>query len=249
MLHFLLTRLIGLGVTVLGVVALVFFALHAVPGDPLEVMLGDQVGFADRQQLAQTLGLDQPVHEQFRHYLAGLVQGDLGQSIHRQTAVSTLIAERLPRTIQLALTSMLLALLIALPLGIWAAQHPGQCQDKLALVLSLSGISIPNFVLGPILVLVFSLSLQWLPTGGFTAVNAWVLPSLALGTAMAAMLSRMLRASLLEVSNQTVCDQCQSSRAFGRSLLESTYFAECTATGDDCVWLATGHLARWSSDC
>lgn len=202
MIQFLINRFVGIVVVTLGVMTLVFFSLHIVPGDPVEVMLGDNSSFVDREQLRHSMGLDKPIWVQYREYMSGLFQGDLGQSIHRKKEVNKIIGARLWETVRLALISMLIALSIALPLGIWAAKNPGKWQDKLSLVLSLSGVSLPNFVLGPILVLIFSLALHWLPTGGSEEVNSWVLPAFALGTAMAAMLSRMLRASLLDVSSE-----------------------------------------------
>ena len=202
MIYFVVRRFANVLATVFAVVTLVFFALHAVPGDPVEVMLGDQSSIADRQQLQQTLGLNQPLRQQYQQYLLSLFRGDMGNSIQKQQAVTTLIAQRLPITIGLALVSMLLAVLLAIPLGMWAAKNFNRWQDKFALALSLGGISIPNFVLGPVLVLYFSLLLQWFPSNGNEATNAWVLPAIALGTAMAAMLSRMLRSSLLDIANQ-----------------------------------------------
>ena len=202
MLAYLFNRLIALFIVVVGVLTIVFFSLHLAPGDPVEVMLGDRSSQSERENLRRTLGLDKPITEQYRLYIKKLFKGDLGNSLQRRKPVADIIASRIGATIQLALISMLIATLIALPLGIIAAKYPFRWQDQSAMFFSILGVSIPNFVLGPILILIFSLWLKWLPTAGQQYDNSWVLPAIALGTAMAAMLSRVFRASLLEVKNK-----------------------------------------------
>lgn len=202
MIAYLVNRLIALFVVVLGVFTIVFFSLHIAPGDPVEVMLGDRSSQSERENLRQNLGLDKPLTQQYTTYLAKLFRGDLGHSLQRRKPVSDIIQSRLGATFQLALISMIMAILIALPLGILAARHPFKWPDRLAMFFAVLGISIPNFVLGPVLVLVFSMWLQWLPIAGQQEAYSWVLPSIALSSAMAAMLSRVFRASLLEIKNQ-----------------------------------------------
>ena len=160
-------RLIGSVLFVSWVVGtLVFFLIHLVPGDPVAVMLGDWASPADETALREQLGLHLPIWTQYVHYLTGLVQFDLGLSLFFQQPVSDLIAERFPMTLQLAVMALLVAVLIAFPLGLWAALRAGKWPDHLSMTVSLIGVSIPNFWLGPMLILVFSLGLALLLVRG-----------------------------------------------------------------------------------
>ncbi|MDX1348537.1 MAG: ABC transporter permease [Thiomicrorhabdus chilensis] len=210
-----LLRLLGSVIFVSWIVGtLVFFLIHLVPGDPVAVMLGDWANTADENALRAQLGLDQPILMQYLHYLKGLIQLDLGQSLFFQQDVSSLIAERFPMTLQLALMALAIAVLIAFPLGIWAALRAGRWPDHLSMSVSLLGVSIPNFWLGPMLILFFSLFLGWFPVSGADQAYSWVLPAITLGTALAAILARMLRASLLEVMHE---DYIRTAKAKGLS--------------------------------
>ena len=182
----------------LGVATLVFALIHLIPGDPAQAMLGEAAPQADVDALRRQLGLDRPLLEQYGDFLAGAVTGDLGTSLRTGTPVSAQIAERLPATFELALAAMLVALAFALPLGIAAAAWRGTVVDHAAMTLALAGMSIPNFWLGPLLAIVFAVELGWLPVSGRGGVEHLVLPALSLGLALAAMLARMTRASLLE---------------------------------------------------
>lgn len=208
-----LLRLIGSVVFVSWIVGtLVFFLIHLVPGDPVAVMLGDWASPADETALREQLGLDLPIWTQYWQYLSGLMVFDLGQSLFFQQPVSELIAERFPMTLQLAVMALLVAVLIAFPLGLWAALRSGKWPDHLSMTVSLIGVSIPNFWLGPMLILAFSLGLAWLPVSGAEQPFSWILPSITLGTALAAILARMLRASLLEVMHE---DYIRTAQAKG----------------------------------
>lgn len=211
-----LHRLFGTIVVLFGVSLLVFVLIHLVPGDPVEVILGEQAQAADRESLRQALGLDKPLVTQWADYMRGLLQADLGHSIYSQRPVSELIAERLPASIELALLSLLVAIVLALPLGFVAATHRGGFWDMFASGFALFGVAIPNFVFGPLLILLFSIGLGWFPVSGREQGLSIVLPALTLGTAMAAILSRMLRSSLLEVLGE---DYIRSARARGLSPL------------------------------
>jgi len=182
----------------LGVATLVFALIHLIPGDPAQAMLGEAAPQADVDALRRQLGLDRPLLEQYGDFLAGAITGDLGTSLRTGTPVSTQIAERLPATFELALAAMLVALALALPLGIAAATWRGTIVDRAAMTVALAGMSIPNFWLGPLLAIVFAVELGWLPVSGRGGVEHLVLPALSLGLALAAMLARMTRASLLE---------------------------------------------------
>jgi len=184
--------------TVLGAVTLVFFFLHMIPGDPVEVMLGETAQQADKEQLREELGLNLPVHIQYGRFITGVFQGDLGDSYFYRRPVMQVIAERIPATVELALAAFLVAGLIAIPLGIVAALREGTAVDNASVLFSLLGVSMPNFWLGPLLIILFSIQLGWFPVSGRGGVGSLVLPAITLGTALAAILSRMTRASLLE---------------------------------------------------
>ncbi|HSH70763.1 MAG TPA: nickel ABC transporter permease [Deferrisomatales bacterium] len=207
-------RLLSLLPTVFGVVTLVFAFLHAVPGDPVEVMLGETARPADKELLRTELGLDRPLLEQYTGYLGGLAHGDLGRSFAYRKPVREVIAARLPATLQLAGWALVVAVAIAFPLGVLAAVHKGRWLDRGSLVASLVGISMPNFWLGPLLILAFSVHLRWFPVSGREGWSSVVLPAITLGTALAAILSRMLRSSLVEVLR---AEYLQAARARGVS--------------------------------
>jgi len=200
--------------TILGVVTLVFLLLHLVPGDPVDALLGETALAADKEALRTSMHLDEPLYAQYIDYISGLTRGDWGKSIISQRDIWTMITERLPATAQLAATSLLLAIILALPLGMIAARFQNKPQDKLAMTFSLLGVSIPNFWLGPMLMLVFSVFLGWLPVSGMDASGSIILPTIAMGTALAAVLSRMARASWLD-SMQS--DAIRTARAMGVS--------------------------------
>ncbi|MGD8566911.1 MAG: ABC transporter permease [Gammaproteobacteria bacterium] len=214
--QFLLSRLISVAIVVFGVTSLVFFLIHFIPGDPVEVMLGESARVADRESLRHALGLDQPVLAQWGDYLYHVVQLDFGQSLHSRQPILDIILERLPATVELALVALVFALLIALPLGIVAAMNRQTLWDRSAMTVSLLGVSIPNFLMGPLLILLFSIYLAWLPVSGRESPESVILPALTLGSAMAAILSRMVRATLLEVINE---DYIRTARAKGMSRL------------------------------
>lgn len=212
MIAFALSRVMSAAVTVFGVVVLVFALVHLVPGDPVEVMLGESSQPADRQALRVALGLDEPLPVQFTRYLSRLAMLDMGTSLHSRRPVASMIAERFPATAELAVVALIVALVIALPLGAVAAVRCGSAYDHLAIAFATFGVSIPNFVLGPILILLFSFTLGWLPVSGREMSGALVLPAITLGTALAAILARMLRSTLLEVLGE---DFIRTARAKG----------------------------------
>ena len=214
MTRYLLRRLALLLPTLLGALTLVFFLIHMIPGDPVEVMLGETASGADKEELRRSLGLDQPVYVQYRAFVAGLVTGDLGRSLYEQGSVTALIAARLPSTVELALAALLVAALLSFPLALLAAARRGTWRDRGALLFSLLGLSIPNFWLGPLLIILFSIQLGWLPVSGSGGAAHLILPSITLGLGMAAILTRILRASLLRVRNE---DYVQAARAKGVS--------------------------------
>lgn len=182
----------------LGVATLVFALIHLVPGDPAVAMLGDSASPSDVADLHARLGLDQPLLTQYGHFLTGLIHGDLGTSFRYGTPVAHEIAQRLGRTAELALAAMLVAIAVAVPLGVLAALYRGRAVDQAAMAASLAGISMPNFWLGPLVAIVFAVELGWLPVSGTGSWRNLVLPAATLGAALAAILARMTRVSLVE---------------------------------------------------
>ena len=182
----------------LGVATLVFSLLHLVPGDPAQAMMGEAAAASDVAELRARLGLDRPITTQYVDYLAGLIHGDLGTSFRFGTPVARELGSRLARTLELALAAMTVAIAIAVPLGVLGALFRGRAVDHAAMTLALAGIAMPNFWLGPLLAIVFSVKFGWLPVSGAGSWQHLVLPAVTLGAALAAILARMTRASLIE---------------------------------------------------
>jgi ABC-type dipeptide/oligopeptide/nickel transport system permease component len=212
LLRFLARRLIYTIPVVLIVVSLVFFLIHLVPGDPIQQMLGEGARAADIQQMRHALGLDRPVSEQYLRYLRGVARLDLGTSFKFNAPVAQIIISRYPATLELAVGSMLVALLLSIPAGVQAAVRRDRWQDRLLGFLSLLGLSFPNFALGPVLILVFAIALGLLPVSGRGSAAHFVLPVATLGAALAAILTRMVRSSMLEELSQ---DYVRTARAKG----------------------------------
>jgi peptide/nickel transport system permease protein len=206
------SRLISTFVVVFGVITLVFLLIHLVPGDPVEAMLGESATPADQEALRHSLGLDQPLFTQWWQYITNLAHGNLGQSLYTKEPISDMLLERFPATLELAFFGLLVAVLLALPLGSIAALRKDSVYDHGAMVFSLLGVSIPNFWLGPMLILLFSLTLGWLPVSGRENWLSLILPAITLGTALSAILARMVRSTLLEVLNE---DYIRTARAKG----------------------------------
>jgi len=196
----------------LGVSTLVFLFVHLIPGDPVEVMLGEQALATDKEALRRNLGLDRPLHLQYVGFIKGLLTGTLGRSLFTDEPVGETLLRHLGPTALLAGASLLIALAFALPLGILAALRQGSLLDRGAILLALTGVAIPNFVLGPLLILAFSIGLGWTPVSGAEGPSHLILPALTLGTAMAGILSRMIRSSLLETLGE---EYLRTARAKG----------------------------------
>jgi peptide/nickel transport system permease protein len=197
-LRFLIRRVMLTIPVLLGVATLVFSLIHLVPGDPVQAMLGESASPADIAELRGKLGLDRPLIVQYVAFLKGAATADLGTSLRTDQPVAAAIAERLPATFELAMAAMAMAMLFALPLGIIAATRAGTGVDRAATTLALVGISIPNFWLGPLLAIVFSVELGWFPVSGRGTPAHLVLPAVTLAAPLAAVLARMTRASLLD---------------------------------------------------
>ena len=200
------------------VVSVVFLLIHLVPGDPIVQMLGEGATASDITALRHSYGLDAPLHTQYLRYWGGIVHGDLGQSLRLHDSVMHLVAQRYPYTLALTLAALVIGLASAIPAGIWSALHRGRWLDRALGVGSLVGLSFPNFALGPILILLFSIRLGWLPVSGAGQGDVGgfllhlILPAVTLGLGLAAILTRMVRTAMLEELEQ---DYIRTARAKG----------------------------------
>ena len=207
-------QLIGFISVIFGVLLLTFMLIHLVPGDPVEVMLGESASAADRDALRVDLGLNQSLFSQFGSYLNKLAHGDFGQSIHNKTPIIDMLKTRYPATLKLAFLSLLIGLSIGVPLGVYAALKAGHWQDMMVTIVSVRFSAMPAFWLGPILMLIFAVWLGWLPVSGMESRTSIILPAITLGLGLSAILTRMTRTSLLEVLND---DYIRTARAKGLS--------------------------------
>jgi peptide/nickel transport system permease protein len=210
----LLRRVAALLPVALGVATLTFAMIHLVPGDPVVAMLGENAQPADIVGMRHELGLDRPLWRQYLTFLARLASGDLGESISMHEPVARVIAERYPATLELAGAGLVVAILLAFPLGIVAGANPGGAADLGAMTFAILGISVPHICLGPLLMIVFSLLLGWLPLTGRGGLSHLILPAVTLGTAIAAIVARMLRQSLTQV---IAADYMRTARGKGLS--------------------------------
>jgi peptide/nickel transport system permease protein len=180
------------------VFTIVFFIIHLIPGDPVELMLGEGAQRGDVEKMREELGLNKPIIQQYTNYFKNMTNGTLGKSIAQNRAVSEIIGERIFSTVKLALGGILIAIILSFPLGILSSYKEGKLIDKLSTGISVLGIAIPNFVLGPLLIIIFSIKLNLLPVAGEGGLSYLILPSLTLGTGLAAILTRIIKTSLDE---------------------------------------------------
>jgi peptide/nickel transport system permease protein len=222
MLRYIVRRLVqSVGVLLL-VSVLVFSLVRLIPGDPIRLLLAEDLSPTVEQQLIQKWGLDAPLYEQYFRWLFNIAQGDLGQSIRTQEQINTLIGQRIPRTLMLSVGAMLVAISVGIPTGVVAAYKARTTWDHFAMLIALVGLCIPHFWLALLLMLAFSLNLGWFPVSGYVspledlprALRHLVLPSLALGIGLAASISRMTRSTMLDVLSQ---DYIRTARAKGLS--------------------------------
>lgn len=199
------------------VLTLVFLMIHIVPGDPVEQMLGEGAAPGELLELRHALNLDQPLLVQYGHYLKRLLHGDLGQSFKFQAPVLGIILERYPATLSLAFLALCVCAAMAIPAGVWAAYRRGQTTDRAVGLFTLFGLAFPNFALGPVLILVFSIELGLLPVSGRGGWSYYLLPAATLGAALAAILTRMVRGAMLE---ELSSDYVRTARAKGLAVGE-----------------------------
>jgi ABC-type dipeptide/oligopeptide/nickel transport system permease component len=210
--RYVLTRLLYTLPVIWLVVSLVFLLIHLVPGDPIAQMLGEGAPAADLEATRHAYGLDLPLRQQYFNYWKGVVHGNLGTSFRYNQSVTHLLLQRYPYTLQLTVAALVVAILLSIPAGVHSARTRNQWDDRAISVISLFGLSFPNFALGPILILVFSIKVGWLPVSGAGSFANLVLPAITMGSALAAILTRMVRTSMLEELSQ---DYIRTARAKG----------------------------------
>jgi peptide/nickel transport system permease protein len=251
--RFLLGRALSLAIVLAGASVVIFLILRALPGDPAIGLLTVNATPESLRELRAELGLDLPLHEQYFHWIGGAIQGDLGRSFFFNQSVTRLLNERFPVTLTLALASLIVALAIAVPAGVVAASNKGGLADHLCRLIALAGVSMPVFWQGLLMILLFAVSLGWLPPGGYVSplqdlgagLTHILMPAVALGTAYAATIARMLRSSMLDVLGR---DYIMVARALGvrrrtliwRDALRNASIPTLTAAGFSFGYLLAG---------
>src|SRR5712692_9895498 len=210
MLGYLLRRVIATIPVVVLISLLVFLLIHAAPGDPADLLLSDEASPQDIADARRRWGLDQPIYIQYLRFLANIASGDLGTSFRYADPVISLIGERLPATIELAVASLLIAIIFGIPLGVWAGAKPNSWADNFGSMFGFFGISMPSFWLGIMLILVISGYFNWLPSSGRSTYG--IMPAIALGTGMMGLIMRVTRSSVLEIMDE---DYVRTARAKG----------------------------------
>ena len=229
-------RLLATVPLLLAVSVVVFSFVHALPGDPAVLFLGEEATPENLARFRAKLGFDRPLIVQYGEWLGRAVQGDLGRSIRTNQPVVQAIVERLPVTLRLIAFSMVISLCIAVPLGIVSAVKRNSGVDLASTFFALFGFSTPNFWLGLILIYVFALLLRWLPASGFEGVRSLILPSITLGTALAALVTRQLRSGMLEVLRQDYVRTAQAKgladrMVIGKHALKNALISVVTVIG------------------
>ena len=209
---FILRRLLFSIPTLFGVLVVAFLLLYVAPGDPVQAMVGERADEATIARLRAELHLDDPLPVQFGHYIAGIARGDLGKSYITNRPIRNDIIERFPKTLQLAGAAMLLATILGVSLGVYSGSHPGGFVDRMGLGVAYLGISFPVYWVGLLLILLFAMTLHWLPPSGFGGLRYLILPALALGMRSIAFLARMTRSAMLESLG---ADYIRTARAKG----------------------------------
>jgi peptide/nickel transport system permease protein len=220
MIRYLLTRAAYMIPVVWLVVSVVFLLIHLVPGDPIQAMLGESAAATDIQAARHAYGLDVPLPTQYVRYWAGVLHGDLGKSVRLNKPVRSLVAQAYPATLSLTLSALFVAILLSIPAGVRSATRRNRWDDRALSFVSLLGLSFPNFALGPILILIFAIHYDWLPVSGAASARSLILPAITMGASLAAILTRMVRTSMLEELGQ---DYIRTARAKGLTERQVVY--------------------------
>lgn len=212
MLKYIIKRIIGVIPTLIIVTTFVFFFVRLIPGDPARLVAGPQATLEDVEVVREELGLNKPIVTQYVDYVTGLFHGDLGMSLRTKRPVATEVSLRYMNTVKLTLGSLAWSVVVGVLLGVWSGKHRSKWQDYTGMTMAISGISMPSFWIGFLLIMVFSVNLKWLPTTGADSWKSFILPSIALGTSIAAIIARFTRSSIIEVMKE---DYIRTTRAKG----------------------------------
>ena len=212
MLRYIVKRIIGVIPTLIIVVTFVFFFVRMIPGDPARLVAGPQATLEDVEVIREELGLNEPIPKQYVEYVTGLLHGDLGDSLRTKRPVALEVSLRYMNTVKLTVFSLVWSVIVGVLLGVWSGKHRSKWQDYTGMTLAISGISMPSFWRGVLLIMVFAVNLNWFPTTGADSWKSFVLPGIALGTSIAAIIARFTRSSIIEVMKE---DYIRTARAKG----------------------------------
>lgn len=212
MLKYIVKRVIGVIPTLIIVTTFVFFFVRLIPGDPARLVAGPQATLEDVEVVREELGLNKPILTQSADYVTGLFHGDLGMSLRTKRPVATEVSLRYMNTVKLTVFSLVWSVIVGVLIGVWSGKHRSRWQDYTGMTLAISGISMPSFWIGFLLIMVFSVNLKWFPTTGADSWKSFILPAIALGTSIAAIIARFTRSSIIEVMKE---DYIRTARAKG----------------------------------
>ena len=212
MLKYIVKRVIGVIPTLIIVTTFVFFFVRLIPGDPARLVAGPQATLEDVEVVREGLGLNKPILTQYADYVTGLFHGDLGMSLRTKRPVATEVSLRYMNTVKLTVFSLVWSVIVGVLIGVWSGKHRSRWQDYTGMTLAISGISMPSFWIGFLLIMVFSVNLKWFPTTGADSWKSFILPAIALGTSIAAIIARFTRSSIIEVMKE---DYIRTARAKG----------------------------------
>ena len=212
MLKYIVKRVIGVIPTLIIVTTFVFFFVRLSPGDPARLVAGPQATLEDVEVVREELGLNKPILTQYADYVTGLFHGDLGMSLRTKRPVATEVSLRYMNTVKLTVFSLVWSVIVGVLIGVWSGKHRSRWQDYTGMTLAISGISMPSFWIGFLLIMVFSVNLKWFPTTGADSWKSFILPAIALGTSIAAIIARFTRSSIIEVMEE---DYIRTARAKG----------------------------------
>lgn len=212
MLKYIIKRVIGVIPTLIIVTTFVFFFVRLIPGDPARLVAGPQATLEDVEVVREELGLNKPILTQYADYVTGLFHGDLGMSLRTKRPVATEVSLRYMNTVKLTVFSLVWSVIVGVLIGVWSGKHRSRWQDYTGMTLAISGISMPSFWIGFLLIMVFSVNLKWFPTTGADSWKSFILPAIALGTSIAAIIARFTRSSIIEVMKE---DYIRTARAKG----------------------------------
>lgn len=212
MLKYTIKRIIGVIPTLIIVVTFVFFFVRLIPGDPARLVAGPQATQADVEVVREELGLNKPLVNQYADYVVGLFHGDLGTSLRTKRPVALEVSLRYMNTVKLTVFSLTWSVIVGVLLGVWSGKNRSKWQDYTGMTLAISGISMPSFWIGFLLIMVFAVNLGWFPTTGADSWKSFILPGIALGTSIAAIIARFTRSSIIEVMKE---DYIRTARAKG----------------------------------